>query len=159
MRKMRKIFVAVVALAIVACTFFALAAPAAAATRSNGTKSVTLTVKTKANYLLPGSESVTLSQKKGNTCWTNVITGKKNTGKLYGSWNITVRATDGSHTYTEDWNDGSITLKLKPNKTYKITVTWDTSDNNYRLFLNGKGSFTSYPTWNVKSTWKVTHCA
>jgi len=156
MKKTGKILSAIIALAIIVCTLFALAAPAAAATRSNGKKSVTITVRTKSNYLLPGSESVTLGQKKGTCCWTNVFTGKKHESKQYASWNVSVQATDGSHSYTAELDGGSVKLKLKPNKTYRITVTWDSSETNHRIF--DKGRFTSLPTWYVKSTWKVSSC-
>lgn len=47
-------------------------------------------------------------------------------------------------------NGGSVKLKLKPNKTYTVTVTWDSGAASFvRL---SKGEYTTYPTWEVGST-------
>lgn len=148
MTRTKKIITSLIAVMMVFSMLFAMAVPVSAATRSSGKQTRTITVTTKANYWYPGSESITLSQTKG-VC-TN-YRGK--TSKQYGDWDITVRATDGSHTFTKNFNGSSIKLNLKPNKTYQITVSWD-SQGNYITQL-GKGNFTTLPTWRVKSTWKV----
>lgn len=156
-KKTKRILSAVFALAIVMCSLLAMGATASAATCSSGRSTRTITVKTKANYLIPGSESITLSQTKG-VCTKNVyniFTGKTKTttSKQYGRWNIVVKATDGSHTFKKSLTDGSIKLNLKPNKTYTITVSWDTTAATLKEI--DKGNYTTYPTWRVKSTWKV----
>ena len=159
MTKTKRIFSSVIALAMVFCTLFAMSIPASAATCSSGTKSRTITVTTKANWLKPGSESITLSQSKG-TCVKenyNIFTGKttRKTSNQYGEWDIVVSATDGSHTFKKSLTGSSIKLNLKPNKTYKITVTWDTQAEFFKEL--DKGNYTSFPTWRVKSTWKVSN--
>ncbi len=133
---------------------------ASAATCSSGKSSRTITVATKANWLIPGSESITLSQTKGTrTSKTyNVISGKTktNTKDCYGTWDIVAKATDGSHTVKGKLSGSSVKINLKPNKTYKITVTWNSSADT--IDSVAKGSFTKLPTWKVKSTYKVSSC-
>ena len=156
----KRIFTGTLALVMVFCTLFATSIPASAATRSYGIRTQTITVKTKANYWIPGSESITLSQSKG-TCvkeTTNPFTGKtsRKPSNQYGEWDIVVKATDGSHTFKRSLTGSSVKLNLKPNKTYKITVTWDSQAVFFKELK--KGPFVSYPTWKVKSTWKVSNC-
>ncbi len=132
-----------------------LAIPASAATKSNGIKTVTMTVTTKANWWIPGSESITLSQTKG-TCSTRPLFSKKDKiSKVYGCWDVVAVATDGSHKVTKNFDGSSVKLNLKPNKTYKITISWDSQASFFQTV--GKGNFTSYPTWKVKSTYKVSN--
>lgn len=159
MIKTKRISTAILALAIIFCTLFAMGIPASAATCSSGTQSRTITVTTKANYWIPGSESVTLSQSKG-TCVKrnyNILTGKTKTktSKQYGEWDIDVTAIDGSHSFKKSLTGSSIKLNLKPNKTYKITVRWDSQAAIFKTL--DKGNYTAYPTWRVKSTWKVSN--
>lgn len=105
MTKTKRIFTSVIAFALIFCTLFAMSIPASAATCSSGTQSRTITVTTKANYWLPGSESITIGQSKG-TCVKetyNIFSGKttRKSSSQYGEWDITVRATDGSHTFSK----------------------------------------------------------
>ena len=140
---------------LMVCTLASAILPltASAATRSSGTRTQTITVVTKANWCIPGSESITLKQEKGVCSCRNIFTGKTKTSKVYGCWDIVAKSTDGTHTVTKELNGGSVKIPLTPNKTYKITITWD--DNETFFKTAGKGSFTSYPTWRVDSTWKV----
>ena len=159
MTKTKRIFTSVIAFALIFCTLFSMSIPAFAATCSSGTQTRTITVTTKANYWIPGSESITIGQSKG-TCVKetyNFFTGRttRKSSTQYGEWDITVRATDGSHTFSKTLTGSSIKLNLKPNKTYKITLTWDSQA--VMIKTVGKGNFTSYPTWRVKSTWKVSN--
>ena len=159
MTKTKRIFTSVIAFALIFCTLFAMSIPVSAATSSSGTQSRTITVTTKANWWVSGSESITIGQSKG-TCVKenyNIFTGKttRKSSSQYGEWDITVRATDGSHTYSKSLTGSSIKLNLKPNKTYKITITWDSQAAIFKT-LN-KGNYTSYPAWRVKSTWKVSN--
>lgn len=137
--------------------FAIFAVPASAATTSSGTQTRTIIVTTKGNWFIPGSESVTLKQTKG-TCektTTNWFTGKKSTkvSQEYGTWNILAKAIDGSHTVKRTLSGSSVKIPLKPDKTYQITVTWNS------LIGMGieaaKGDFTRLPSWKVSSTWKV----
>lgn len=116
----KKFFSGVFALVMLFCTLFAISVPASAATYSSGTQTRTITVVTKSNYWIFGSESITLSQSKG-TCVKksyNLFTGKtKNTtSKQYGEWDIVVKATDGSHTFKKTLTGSSVKLNLKPTK-------------------------------------------
>ena len=159
MTKTKKIFSTVIAFVMIFCTIFSMTVPTSAATCSNGTKTCTITVTTKSNWFSPGSESITISQSKG-TCVKetyNIFSGKtkKKTSSQYGEWDIKVEATDGSHTFTKTLKGSSIKLKLKANKTYKITITWDSTAELFKIM--DKGNYTSYPTWKVKSTCKVSN--
>lgn len=159
MTKTKRIFTSAIAFALIICTLFALSIPVFAATSSSGTQSRTITVTTKANYLLPGSESITIGQSKG-TCVKeiyNIFSGKttRKSSNQYGKWDISVSATDGSHTFSKSLTGSSVELKLKPNKTYNITITWDSQAEFFKTF--DKGNYTSYPSWKVKSTWKVSN--
>ncbi|MBQ7387129.1 MAG: hypothetical protein IJW03_03070 [Clostridia bacterium] len=156
MVKTRKILTVVTSIIMIICTLFVTMVPASAATRSKGTATQTIIVKTKANWLIPGSESITLKQERGVCKSTNIFTGKVKESKFYGVWDIEIEATDGSHTEEKTLKGSSLKINLKPNKTYKITVTWDTSANNYRVW--GKGSIYKYPTWMVSKTYKVSSC-
>ena len=131
-----------------------------AATSSYKKQTRTITVVTKANWLKPGSESITLKQTKGIRTEKNynIFTGKTTTKthKCYGDWKVVVKATDGSHTMTKTLKDGSLKLNLKANKTYKITVSWDSTADT--IDSVDKGSFTTLPTWKVSSTYKVSSC-
>ncbi len=159
MTKTRKIFTSVLACVMMLCTLFVVTPiTASAAVSSYGTTATrTITVKTKANWWIPGSESITLKQTKG-TCektTTNIITGKKSkkVSKEYGTWIIVACATDGSDTVRKTLSGSSVKINLKPNKTYKITVTW--KNNIANGIQVAKGSFTQFPTWKVSSTYKV----
>ena len=132
---------------------------AEAATSSSGTRTQTITVETKSNWWKWGSESITLSQAKGTrkTKKFNLFKWRyeEKTTNSYGTWQISVKSTDGRDNYTTKLTGGSKKLSLKGDKTYTITVSWDsTSDLIYSL---DKGSFTSYPTWRVKSANKATY--
>lgn len=137
--------------------FAVFAVPASASTTSSGTQTRTITVTTKGNWFIPGSESITLKQTKG-TCektTTNWFTGKKSTkvSQEYGTWNIVAQATDGSHSVRKTLSGGSVKIPLKPDKTYKITVTW-----NSMIGMGievAKGDFVRLPSWKVSSTYKV----
>lgn len=155
----KKVITSTIALLLIFCTLFSISIPVSAATYSSGTQTRTITVRTKANYWLPGSESITLSQSKG-VCTQenyNIFSGKttKKTSSQYGEWDIVVRATDGSHTYKKSLTGSSIKLSLKPNKTYTITVTWDSQAAIFKT--RRKGNYTAFPSWRVKSTWKVSN--
>ena len=119
----------------------------ASAATSNYGKATTqvITVVTKANWWIPGSESITLSQSKGTT--KNIIWSKK-TKKEYATWKITIKSTDGKHTDTVSMSGSTKRINLKPNKTYKIKVEW------HPIANYGK-NFIKYPTWKVSKTYKV----
>lgn len=150
----KKIF----ALALVIITMFScMILPASAATTSYGTSTRTITVNTKAAYYYPGSSSITLKQTQGTYAYSK--NGSTRIGKAYYWWTVKVAATDGSHSYTKNFKDGSIQLNLKPNKTYKITISLNTYQNTiqevnfHRKYNNWR--WTTQPSWRVSSTWKV----
>lgn len=108
----------------------------------------------------PGSESITLSQSKGvfsyaQTSWFGKVTGKTCTKSEYSAWRISVAATDGSHSYSRTWKNGSIKLLLKSNRTYKITVSYDSYQDTFRGLNYRNFRWTRYPSWRIASTWKV----
>ena len=160
MHTVKRMFALVmVGVAILGC----MTLQASAATSSSGTKTQTITVVTKANWSYPGSESITLAQSKGTFSYAETgkwgrETGKTKTKKDYGSWDIKVSATDGSHSFNKRLNGSSIKLNLKPNKTYKITVSENWISSTFFGMKYRNARWTSYPRWNVKSTWKVSSC-
>ena len=160
---MKSIMKITVCMLLIASFVSCMILPASAAVNNYGTGTKVITVTTKANWGIPGSESITLSQSKGTfryseTNWYGKETGRTKTKNVYPEWRISVRATDGSHSYTRKWNDSSEKLTLKPNKTYKITVSYYS----YQDIFNGvkyrNMQWTRQPYWSVKSTWKVNSC-
>ena len=82
MINVKKIASSVIVFTLILSTIFSLFVPVSAATYGSGTRTGTITVTTKANYWVPGSESITLSQTKG-TCRLekyNFFTGKTKSG-------------------------------------------------------------------------------
>lgn len=157
MKKSKKIFAILLSLVMTVAMFMSMATTVSAATCSNGTRTQTIFVQTKANWWIPGSESITLSQTKGVRTMTQYsLFGKrtKNTS-MYGTWDVTVRALDGSHYYTKRLTGGSLKLNLKPDKAYQITVSWNNVMNTVDAVT--KGEFSKLPTWRVSGTWKVSN--
>ena len=153
------------ALILVLCTLFtAVSVNASAATCSSGTSTRTITVETKANWWIPGSESITLSQTKGIRTGTSggflglgYLTGKTKTKttSCYGTWTVSYRSSDNSDKGSKKLSGSSLKIKLKPNKTYTITVSWDGYADTVDSIAYG--NFTTLPTWKVKSTYKVSN--
>lgn len=123
---------------------------ASAVTYSKGKSTCIITVTTKANYWIPGSESITLSQTKG------VCSKGRKESKQYGCWDVKVVALDGTHTYTQHFDGSSEKIKLKPNKVYNIVVTWS---NRSLTVETAHGNFKTLPTWKVSSTYKCSSIA
>ena len=146
-----------VALTLVSC--FAL--PSYAATCSSGKNTRTITVSTYASYWYPGSSSITLKQTKGTLAYSKTdIWGRHvetRTTKEYGCWDVSVRATDGSHSYTKQFNGSSVKLTLKPNKTYKINVSYDSAQEIFLMVKRVNSRWSTLPTWHVSSSWKVSN--
>lgn len=156
---MKKSIAFLLVIVILICT---MAVPASAATYSSGTSTRTITVVTKANWLYPGSESITISQSKGTfnyskTNWLGQVTGSASKTD-YGTWKISVVATDGTHSFNKTLSGGSISLNLKPNKTYRITVSYDSTQDIFRGLEYRNFKWRTYPSWKVSSTWKCSAC-
>lgn len=93
---------------------------ASAAIGSSGTSTQTIMVETKSAYYYPGYSLITLSQTKGVVTYDKTRRGKvvgTGTAKYYGTWNITVKATDGSDTFSKTLSGSPVKINLKPNKT------------------------------------------
>ncbi len=137
----------VIALLIVATLLCAvLAIPISAATSGNYSAK-TIKVTTKANWLKPGSESITLSR----------TTGKyKNGTEFTGSWSVKVERTDKSATtkyYT--LKSSSLKINLARNATYKITVSPSASFKACVEINGGSRNVKTWSNWYVSSTHKV----
>jgi hypothetical protein len=162
---MKKTFKAIVSLFFVFLMMtFCMVVSTSAAT-SSGTiynEKQTITVITKANYAYPGSSSVTLSQNKGTISYSKTNLRGKVTGtaktKEYGTWKVVAKSTDGKSTVSKKLTGSSVTLNLKPNKTYKITVTYDTMSEILLMYKRRNSTWTITPSWKVKSTNKVSSC-
>lgn len=140
--------------------FACMVIPADAATYSSGTATRTITVVTGSNWAYPGSESVTISQSKGTFTYNKrTWSGSKALSKNdYGTWDITVVSTDGTHRFSKTMKGSSIKLNLRPNKTYRITVSYDSYQDIFRGLDYSGMRWTRYPSWRVSSTWKVRSC-
>ena len=91
------------------------------AATSGGQGTSTLTVVTKANWKKPGSESVTLSNRQVVVQgYKRTLTGKKKlqTKKYYPRYKITVKSTDGTHSFSKSMTSSSLKLNLKPDKNF-----------------------------------------
>lgn len=137
--------------------------PAGAATYSYDTSTQSFIVETKANWWYPGSESVSISASKGTfsyseTSWFGKKTGKTKTKKEYGTWKISVSSLDGSHSFSKTMKGSSIKLNLKPNKTYRVTVSYDGTQDTFRQLNYRDFRWNNYPSWKVSGTWKVSSC-
>lgn len=126
------------------------------AATSGGQGTSTLTVVTKANWKKPGSESVTLSNRQVVVQgYKRTLTGKKKlqTKKYYPRYKITVKSTDGTHSFSKSMTSSSLKLNLKPDKRYKITVSYDGA---YAKNFHGLSNavMLTGPKWAVKSVYK-----
>ena len=156
---MKKIISILLAIAICVSCVAMMTISASAATCSSGTSTQTITVNTKSAYYYPGSSSVTLSQTKGvvtydKVNWKGQVIGT-GTAKYYGTWNISVKATDGSDSFSKTLSGNSVKINLKPNKTYKITVTYNWYVDTIIMIDHVHSRWTKYPSWKVSGTWKV----
>ncbi len=161
MKKSKKILSLVLCVIMIATTLCGLATTASART-SGGSGSATIYVRTKANYFYPGASSVTLQQSKQTiTCKSLTGNKTKKVSDYYGYYQITVYNVTKNSRTTVNWNGGKTKkISLDPNCTYKITVRYDS----YKtvMFNNTPLGYTydriSSPSWNVKSTWKLSSC-
>ena len=117
--------------------------------KGNPDASVTFTVTTNKKW---GKNNLILSQNEGEA-WNNTGGDKY---AAYGCYTVTYTNSDGK-SKTKKFTKGSVTLDLKPDQTYTVTVTpypvngrtYDTLDLHYLL----KGGF---GWWETKSEWTVT---
>jgi len=119
-------------------------------------------VTTEANWKIPGSESITLTQTKGTYNWKGV-TGKTGTSTGYGYYDVKVTAISGSgKSFSTTFSGGSKKIDLAADTSYKITVSYNsvwTALTNNSLFGNSFVSWKTNPSWKVSSTWKVSSCS
>ena len=130
-------------LASLVLTIFAL--PVSAATKGSN-KTANIYVTTKANWLKPGSESITLTPCKGQSA----------TGTRFdGSWSIKVYQYGTGTTKYYTLKSSSLTISLKRNAEYKITVTPTAAYRAVCEIHRTSGNLKSYPSWYVSKTNKV----
>ena len=156
----KKTFSKFVAVFLCALTLFSTFAFSVSAATSGGKGSTTITVKTKANYLYPGASSITLKQNKQTFTYKHLFNNTtKTTSGYYGHYDIKAyNETKGKTEETINWDGGQTKkISLKPNCTYKITVSYNANETDIFKPKNGMYSWikTSSPSWQVSSTWKV----
>ena len=124
--------------------------PVSAATSSDGTSTQTIEVTTHSNRGKPGRESITLSQSKGTR--THAVTKKQKA--RYGKWKVSyVNVDDPTDCGSVTLSGSSVKVKLGRDKTYTVTVEWDTlADLGDATWY---GPFTENPTWWVSSSCKA----
>lgn len=139
--KAKKI-ISVLMLVVLVATMFTFPTSAA---KSGSSKQATISVTTKANWLKSGSESITITPKKGVAA---------NGDKFDGYWIVYVYQS-GSLVGQYSMSKSSIKIKLGRNKTYKVVVV---PTNTYVACCEVNktaGRLKSYPSWYVSSTCKV----
>ena len=159
-RKLKKLLAVMLAVLAMCSTM----TQTASAHTSGGENSRTIIVETKANYFYPGSSSITLKQTKPVETYKKLTnSGKTKTKTVYGVYEITYTAIGGKYAGKDS---GSVKmtgqtckLNLKPNTTYKITVTYD-SIATWKKVTNAcplgyTWSKSSGHSWKVSSTWKL----
>ncbi len=125
--------------------FSCLAVPALAATSGNySTKK--MYVSTKANWLKPGSESITLSRSTGQY---------KNGTKFTGSWSITVYKYGSGTKKYYTMNSNSLTIKLDRNAHYQITISPTATYKACVEINGGSRNVKSWSSWYVSRTNKI----
>ena len=120
----------------------------------------TFSITTKSDWGKWGSESITFGQTKGVReipVWKGFppkLTYKyKNE---YTTLNITATPNNGGATKKATLSGSSTTLNLDRDKNYTVTVKWmDLVPNTIDQVSNG--TWSTYPTWNIKSTNKCTY--
>ncbi len=119
-----------------------------------GTGSATFTVKTKSTWYRPGRESVTLKNYKIRYDkrvfkffgWKWV----SQTKSAYPVWEISVVSTDRKHCYKTTMRGSRKKLRLRRNKTYRITVRYK------GLSRAGKCRPKNKPRWSAVGIWRAT---
>ena len=155
-------FSKITALFLCLITLLSVAALPISASTSGSSRSTTINVKTKANYLYPGSSSVTLKQQK-QTLTYQKLSGTKTKTKVgyYGCYDITVYNITKGTSKNVYWGGGQTKkINLDPNCSYRITVSY--CSNKTALFTSQPLGYswknTSSPSWWVSSTWKLSSC-
>lgn len=129
-------------LVVLVATMFSFPTSAA---KSGSSKQATISVTTKSNWLKSGSESITITPKKGVDA---------NGDTFNGHWIVYVYQA-GSLVGQYTMSKSSIKIKLGRNKTYKVVVV---PTNTYVAcceISRTAGALRSYPSWYVSSTCKV----
>lgn len=141
-------FKRIVAVLLVLVTVFAIFAIPVSAAKSGSNKTANIYVTTKANWLKPGKESITLTPKAGVDAGGCKFTNC--------SWSVKVyKYGTGTTKYYTLKGSSSLKINLDRNANYQITVTPTAS---YRAICEieaTSGKLRSYPSWYVSSTCKV----
>lgn len=135
------ISVFLVAAILISC----FAVPALAATSGN-ISTRTMYVSTKANWLKPGKESITISRTQGSY---------KNNVKFKGSWDVTVYKYGSGSKKSYSMNSDSVTIKLDRNASYKITVSPKPAYLACVEINGGKRNVKTWSNWYVSKTNKI----
>lgn len=119
------------------------------------TGSYAITVVTKANWTRPGGESITF----GNSpVKVNYRSGwRTKTKTIYPKYRIKGASTDGTHKINKVMSGSSLKLSLKRNKTYKLTIYYDSNGTWLKYCTLRNSKMVGTPSWRVKSTRKVSN--
>lgn len=136
----------IISVLLVMTFIFAIFAIPASAAKSGSNKSATIYVTTKANWLKPGGESITLTQKQGVD---------KSGKKFSCSWNVKVYEYGSGKTKYYTFDKSSLKIALGRNKNYAITVSPTASYKAICEIKRTSGPLKSYPSWYVSKTYKI----
>ena len=150
----------VLALLLMLITCFSVMSVTASAATSGGENTRTISVRTKADWSRPGSESITLKQNKCKYTYRAFSRGKwvTKTASVYPNYNITItlQALDIDKVFPEDILPayGMTNTGLSRNTSYTITVSYNWAntwyDSNCKL-----GTWINSPCWWVSRTCKA----
>lgn len=138
----------------------------ASASTFGGQNTRTITVTTKSNYWIPGSSSITLKQKAATETYAKLTNSSKTKTKAVNAYyTVSYEAVSGKyagkHSGTVTFSGTSKKINLKPDTTYKITVSFDYSRTMTRELSQPFGyswKKCSGHSWWVSSTYKVSAC-
>ena len=153
---MKKSLSLVIALVLALSSLFSLSASAAT---TGGANEQTIYVETKANWLIPGSESITLKQNEATYRYTDFGWGgfTTKTASIYPTYKITLKNINTGKITTKTWKDSTIKLNLDRNCCYNITVSYDSQSTILRTNFE-LDDYKTAPSWYVSKTHKVVVC-
>lgn len=143
--------------------FTTLCTPASAANvcsvvRGNPATTTTFTVKTNKGFT---GQKITLKQSGKGVAWGQTLSAKRKKYNAYATYKVKYTDMTTGKTVYKTWYTKTCSLYLKANRTYKVTVYYDSVGQltRYRsLFNGGFFGWEKMPSWSVTKTRNITLC-